>query len=441
MRLRAKLTAAFLLVACIVWAVGLVDLVFYIRSTRELRQLTERTAPTLVALDHLKISAFRMMLESIGVGLLRMHGNREHRSAAGIDAFQDKRQEVERQDQGDNVATEERELREAFEACREWLDKLERVSTTGAQQQRYVELSQTIDKVYQLTDRLSRLPLSDDYLAKAISIKNDMEDLEASFVKSIQTAINAERDSLSATSESVNRAAVLAGVTKLLAISVSAVLAVTLGLLLARGISAPVLRLRDAAVELGKGNREIRVETTPANEIGDLACAFNKMAEDLAVSRSYLENIVVGEKPATETADQIPPSTTRTLQDLSRPTESCGQGLAVFDEAGALVYAGGDQALLHDVAELFLDDVPNLLADIRTAIEDHDSVTVETCAHRIKGAAGNLGARLTREAAEALETAGRERDLGCADRALAVLEHELGRFRRGFRACVTGDTS
>ena len=75
MRLRAKLTTAFLLIACIVWALGLVDLVFYIRSTRELRKITEHTTPTLVALDQLKINAFRMMLESIGVGLLRVHGN------------------------------------------------------------------------------------------------------------------------------------------------------------------------------------------------------------------------------------------------------------------------------------------------------------------------------------------------------------------------------
>ena len=183
-------------------------------------------------------------------------------------------------------------MREASEACQEWLGKLEQLSTTNAQQKRHAGLSQAVDKMYELTDRLSRLPIGDEYLTKVISVKNEMEDLEASFVRSMQTAITTEREALSEATESVNRAAALAGVTKLLVISASAGLAVALGLLLARGISAPVLRLRDAAVELGKGNPEIRVETASTDEIGDLACAFNRMAEDLAVSQSYLENIV-----------------------------------------------------------------------------------------------------------------------------------------------------
>ena len=117
---------------------------------------------------------------------------------------------------------------------------------------------------------------------------------------------------------------------------------------------------------------------------------------------------ILGKSLATETAEQVPPAPNQTFQDLSRPTGSCEQDLAVFDEAGARVYAGGDQTLLCDVAELFLNDVPTLLADIRTAIEERDSGTVEMCAHRIKGGAGNLGAQLAREAAEALETSGRE---------------------------------
>ena len=68
----------------------------------------------------------------------------------------------------------------------------------------------------------------------------------------------------------------------------SAVAAIIMGSHFSRRISEPIIRLRDAALKLGKGEQmSIRVESK--NEIGDLADSFNTMAVDLTTSQEELE--------------------------------------------------------------------------------------------------------------------------------------------------------
>jgi PAS domain S-box-containing protein len=73
------------------------------------------------------------------------------------------------------------------------------------------------------------------------------------------------------------------------------VLAVVLGLVIARSISRPIDVLQDAAERVGAGELGTRVELRTRNEMGALAKAFNKMVDDLeasTVSRSYLDDII-----------------------------------------------------------------------------------------------------------------------------------------------------
>jgi two-component system NtrC family sensor kinase len=58
-------------------------------------------------------------------------------------------------------------------------------------------------------------------------------------------------------------------------------LGILVGLWLARQISVPVMALRDAAVEVGAGNRNKYVIATQTDEIGELGRAFNEMVSDL----------------------------------------------------------------------------------------------------------------------------------------------------------------
>ena len=67
-------------------------------------------------------------------------------------------------------------------------------------------------------------------------------------------------------------------------------IAIGIGLWLARHISVPVLVLRDAANRVGQGDLSQRIKNISGDEIGELGKAFNKMVDDLARIREELHS-------------------------------------------------------------------------------------------------------------------------------------------------------
>jgi HPt (histidine-containing phosphotransfer) domain-containing protein len=102
---------------------------------------------------------------------------------------------------------------------------------------------------------------------------------------------------------------------------------------------------------------------------------------------------------------------------------------AILNLAAALDRVGGDKELLEEVAQLFLDTSPHLLAGIRQAVAARDAPALERSAHTLKGSVGNFGAEAAFQAALRLERIGRSRDLSGAEEALQALEGEMERLR------------
>ena len=76
-----------------------------------------------------------------------------------------------------------------------------------------------------------------------------------------------------------------------IASTVVLLLAVLVGFWLSKNISKPILALREAAIQVGKGNLDQQVKKTTGDEIGDLTVAFNKMVQDLAKARTELNQV------------------------------------------------------------------------------------------------------------------------------------------------------
>ncbi|HRJ45472.1 MAG TPA: HAMP domain-containing sensor histidine kinase, partial [Caldilineaceae bacterium] len=66
-------------------------------------------------------------------------------------------------------------------------------------------------------------------------------------------------------------------------------LAVIVGLLVSRGLTAPILSLGDAARRMGEGDLTARAPLQSSDEIGQVAASFNRMAEGLQSSFAELE--------------------------------------------------------------------------------------------------------------------------------------------------------
>ena len=111
--------------------------------------------------------------------------------------------------------------------------------------------------------------------------------------------------------------------------------------------------------------------------------------------------------------------------DQTREQPSIHQQLQQLDEALALSRVGGDSDLLREVVDLFLDDFPNTLENIRSAVAAKDPTAVEHQAHSLKGSVSTFGARRAFEAALALEKIGRSKDLTGVENGLAQLEDAL----------------
>ena len=100
----------------------------------------------------------------------------------------------------------------------------------------------------------------------------------------------------------------------------------------------------------------------------------------------------------------------------------------VFDQRAALEYSGGDRGLLQEVIEIFRGDCPRALRRIDQALKQQDGEALRLAAHGLKGAIATIGAPAGRQAAAALEQAGRTGDFEEAQRARDRLHREIERL-------------
>ncbi|VTR94283.1 signal transduction histidine kinase : PAS domain S-box OS=Singulisphaera acidiphila (strain ATCC BAA-1392 / DSM 18658 / VKM B-2454 / MOB10) GN=Sinac_7544 PE=4 SV=1: HAMP: PAS_9: HisKA: HATPase_c: Response_reg: Response_reg: Hpt [Gemmata massiliana] len=103
-----------------------------------------------------------------------------------------------------------------------------------------------------------------------------------------------------------------------------------------------------------------------------------------------------------------------------------GGGYPVVDRATALQCMAGDEELLREIADLFVQECPRQLGDLRAALGAGDAPTARRAAHTIKGAVGNFGARGAVEMANRIETLAKAGELDKADGLVPELEQQLG---------------
>jgi len=113
-----------------------------------------------------------------------------------------------------------------------------------------------------------------------------------------------------------------------------------------------------------------------------------------------------------------------------------GPPISAFDRETALTQLDGDEALLAEIARLFLDDAPRSLAALREAIDQGDALTLQRQAHALKGSAGYLGLRSMSTAALALEVMGKNGELTAAGDALQALALAFDQIKPSLVGCL-----
>jgi HPt (histidine-containing phosphotransfer) domain-containing protein len=109
-----------------------------------------------------------------------------------------------------------------------------------------------------------------------------------------------------------------------------------------------------------------------------------------------------------------------------------------LDRDELLDRVGGDLGLLKELVEMFLDNWPGKVAELRQALAGGDAPGVNRIAHTLKGMLAQFGARGAAGAAARLERLGGEGDLGPAEAACAALEAALRRLGPALAQVVEG---
>ena len=139
------------------------------------------------------------------------------------------------------------------------------------------------------------------------------------------------------------------------------------------------------------------------------------------------------------------PALMQAIEDLTPAVEpdtpGRGPSEGVLDRAVALESVGGDLVLLKQLVDLFLDDQPRIMADLRAAVGQGDAAGVHRAAHTLNGTMSHFGALAAYEAAKGLELMGRAGDLVGAAEAFAALEKEMIRLEPALLGLALGSDS
>jgi two-component system, sensor histidine kinase and response regulator len=92
----------------------------------------------------------------------------------------------------------------------------------------------------------------------------------------------------------------------------------------------------------------------------------------------------------------------------------------------------GEPDIVAELAQMYLEDVPLRLTELRDAVEIGGAPSVERIAHSLKGSSGSMGAVRMEAICAELEKLGRSKELTTAPALISQLEEEFGRVRTVF---------
>jgi CheY-like chemotaxis protein/HPt (histidine-containing phosphotransfer) domain-containing protein len=108
----------------------------------------------------------------------------------------------------------------------------------------------------------------------------------------------------------------------------------------------------------------------------------------------------------------------------------------VLDQAAALKCVDGDQELLGELAQLFLENCPRLWAEFAEALAADDASRIQRLAHTLKGSLTNFGAAASIAVVRNLEQMGQIANLQGAAESLALLRPQIERLCAALSAFV-----
>ena len=174
---------------------------------------------------------------------------------------------------------------------------------------------------------------------------------------------------------------------------------------------------RIRAAEKASGRRTPIIAVTASAQKGDRERCLEAGMDGYVTKPVEAENLYA-------TIERIAPGL-REEEKIAPPSSAVSP---ILDARTALSRVGGDPRLLAELARLFCEDRPRILADLKEAVDRADSTRIERAAHRLKGSLSTLAATRAAGAAGTLEGMGRSGDLARIAEAWREMEREMERL-------------
>ena len=89
----------------------------------------------------------------------------------------------------------------------------------------------------------------------------------------------------------------------------------------------------------------------------------------------------------------------------------------------------GDEELLDELLDMFLQDFPARSKELKQALEENDAMLLAQRAHTIKGTSANIGAHALKDVAFEIEKTGNAGDLNLARTLVRKLESKFEKLQ------------
>ncbi|NET08015.1 MAG: response regulator [Symploca sp. SIO2B6] len=283
MKIKTKFISGFLGIASLVVALGLINIQAQKNVNKQFENIAEKQAPELRLLDELKSASFRALAEAYSNALIKSEADRlEEGVTLELDIDED---------QGE----EEEEFKEAIEDLKKALVELQKIAeASGTEFSYYEELEETSLKLENLGLKLVQVKLEGNKASEVLTYRREYEEAEEEFIEIIDQAIEENSKLLTLARQEASKAATTSVFLNTAVVLLVTVISIILGLILAEKITRPILNLKDAALKIGEGKFNTKVNINTQDELSILANAFNRMGEQLevtTVSKTYLNNI------------------------------------------------------------------------------------------------------------------------------------------------------
>ncbi len=261
MKIISKLTMGFLFISILIGLLAYIGYDTIISIKNEYEMLAYETMPVFENLNYIKLAGIRII-----------DTTNEKMSLSPDDKFRLKEENVE-------LALAKQTYEKSFK-------EYERLINTFFPEEKeiLIDIENTTQTLIKLSNEMIELKTLDSDEKEIKRKQFELEITEAKFLVIMDQAIEQEKKELNERTEKGEKRIMEMKKTSLFAGFFVLISAISTGFFISNRLSTPIVNLKNASIEIGKGNLDTKIDIRTKDEIEELSHAFNKMAVDLKKS-------------------------------------------------------------------------------------------------------------------------------------------------------------